>query len=380
MPIGIDGGVKLTGRIDGLSIGALAIRQEAGNGIAASDLFVARGTYNVLEESALGFVVTHGDPTSNDSNSVLGVDFLYRDSSGPFGEILTGQLWAQQSRSTGIDGDDGAFGLHVEIPSDKLSAYVGAQLIEENFTPALGFVNRSGIRRIDIGTRYRYRPAEGFWRAFNAQFDAYAITDMDGNTLSRQFRFRPSAYSNRDDFLFVELQQNREVVENDFDLFGRLPVAAGDYSFDRVRAEIATGMQRPLQVVLSVQDGGFFNGDRLEKFVEVQWKPSEHFALGASFTENVVDLPSGSFTAHLASLRTDVAFNSKWSWSNLLQYDNTAERYAINSRLRFNPEAGREMVLVVNHGGIVDSRRDGHNDFRSTNRDLNLKLSYTFRY
>ena len=380
MPIGIDGGLKLTGRVGDLSVGALAIRQEADAGLAASDLFVARGTYNVLQESALGFIMTHGDPTSDASNSVLGVDFLYRDSSGPFGEILTGRFWAQQSRSSGVGGDEGAFGMHVEIPSDKLSAYVGAQVIEENFAPALGFVNRPGIRRLDLGTRYRYRPQQGFWRAFNAQLEAYAITDMDGNTLSRQLRFRPSAYSNGDDFLFVELRQKREVVRNDFELFGRLPVAAGDYSFNRVRAEIATGMQRPLQLVVSVQDGGFFGGDRLEKFVELQWKPSEFFAMGVSFTENVVDLARGSFTAHLASLRTDVAFNSKWSWSNFLQYDNTAEQYGINSRLRFLPEAGREMVLVLNHGGIVDNRSDGHNDYSSTARDLNLKLSYTFRY
>ena len=47
-------------------------------------------------------------------------------------------------------------------------------------------------------------------------------------------------------------------------------------------------------------------------------------------TENVVELPSGNFTSHLASLRSDVAFNSRWSWSNLLQYDNTADRLGIN--------------------------------------------------
>lgn len=151
---------------------------------------------------------------------------------------------------------------------------------------------------------------------------------------------------------------------------------AGEYEFDRVRAEIATGVQRPLRLVLSVQDGGFFSGERLEKFVEFQWRQSAHLFVGLAFTENDVDLPSGSFTSHLASLRTDIAFNSRWSWSNLMQYDNTAGQVAFNSRLRYMPEAGREFVVVLNHGGALDAA----NRVTSTASDINLKLSYTFRY
>ncbi len=375
--VGIDAGVKLTGRIGDFNIGTLAIRQEAYEDIESKDLFVARGSYNVLDESAVGFILTHGDPTTNETNSVAGVDFLYRNSDGPFGEILTGQFWAQQSDSSDLDGDDSAFGARLEIPSDKLMAYVAGQYIEENFRPALGFVNRTGIRRVDAGLRYRTRPDEGRWRAINNRIDYTLVTDMDGELLSEKTRIRPvSFYSHTDDFLFVEWERNQETVLEDFELFDRLNVPAGDYEFDRYRAEIATGRQRPLRVVLSVQDGEFFGGDRLEKFVELQWRQSAHFYLGASFTENVVELPSGNFTSHLASLRSDVAFNSRWSWSNLLQYDNTSDRLGINSRLRFIPEAGKEVLLVLNHGADVHR----NNSVTSTQNQLNLKVSYTFRY
>ncbi len=375
--VGIDAGVKLTGRIGDFNIGTLAIRQEAYEDIESKDLFVARGSYNVLDESAVGFILTHGDPTTNETNSEAGVDFLYRNSDGPFGEILTGQFWAQQSDSSDLDGDDSAFGARLEIPSDKLMAYVAGQYIEENFRPALGFVNRTGIRRVDAGLRYRTRPDEGRWRAINNRIDYTLVTDMDGELLSEKTRIRPvSFYSHTDDFLFVEWERNQETVLEDFELFDRLNVPAGDYEFDRYRAEIATGRQRPLRVVLSVQDGEFFGGDRLEKFVELQWRQSAHFYLGASFTENVVELPSGNFTSHLASLRSDVAFNSRWSWSNLLQYDNTSDRLGINSRLRFIPEAGKEVLLVLNHGADVHR----NNSVTSTQNQLNLKVSYTFRY
>jgi hypothetical protein len=59
-----------------------------------------------------------------------------------------------------------------------------------------------------------------------------------------------------------------------------------------------------------------------------------------------------------------------------LQYDNTADVLGINSRLRFLPEAGKEMMLVLNHGATVDKE----NRLSSTQNELNLKVSYTFRY
>ena len=375
--VGIDVGGKLTGRAGSFNIGALAVRQEAYADIRATDLFVARGSMNVLDESALGVILTHGDPTSNDSNSVIGADFLYRSSNGPFGQILEGKVWLQKSASTGLDGADQALGASIALPNDRIEARLSALEIQENFHPALGFVNRTGIRQFDGTFRYRTRPEKGRWRAINHRISATLVTDMDGELLSRNVRVRPvTFYSHGDDFLMIEWQQQKERVLEDFELFDRLNVPAGDYQFDRYRAEIATGKQRPVQVVLSVQDGGFFGGDRLEKFLELQWRQSEYLFVAATFTENDVKLPSGSFTSHLASLRADMAFNSRWSWSNLLQYDNTAEAVGINSRLRYMPQAGRELLFVLNHGYSVDPL----NHLTSIGNELILKFSYTFRY
>ena len=376
-PVGLDAGAKLTGRIDKFSVGALAIRQQAYEDVAASDLFVARATANVLDESTLGFIATHGDPGSNDDNSLLGADFLYRNSDGVFGQIVQSQLWLQQTRTSGLAGDDSAFGAKFELPNDRISAYLAAMEVQENFNPALGFVNRTGIRQFNAGFRYRTRPESGRWRAINHRIDATLITDMHGDLKTGLTRVRPvSLYSNSGDFLFVEWQRNRENVLNEFDLFGRLPVPAGEYAFDRYRVEIATAEQRPVSVVLSVQDGGFFGGERLEKFAELQWRQSSHFFLGLSYTENDVELPGGSFTSRLASLRGDVAFDSMWSWSNLVQYDNTAAVFGLNSRLRFMPTAGKEVLLVLNHGATIEA----DNRLQSSSNEILLKFSYTFRY
>ena len=44
-----------------------------------------------------------------------------------------------------------------------------------------------------------------------------------------------------------------------------------------------------------------------------------------------------------------MAFSSKLSWVTRIQYDNVSERWAVNMRLHWMPEAGREAFLVLNH-------------------------------
>lgn len=382
IPIGIDAGGKLTGRLGRFNIGTLVVRQEAyvdesAEAVNATDLFVGRASMNVLSESSIGLIVTDGDPTSNDSNTLVGTDFIFRTSDGPFGQIVQSQVWFQETDAPGLNDMNQAYGAGFEFPNDRLQVRLNAQEIQENFTPALGFVNRAGIRRYDSLIRYRTRPESGRWREIDNQIQNILVTDVDDRVLSREMRIRPVTFrTHSGDFLFAEWTHSYERIMQSFDLFGRLEIPAGEYEFDRYRAEVSTGTQRPISVVLSLQDGGFFGGDRLEKFVEFQWRQSAHFFLGLSFRENDVELPSGNFTSHLGSLRTNIAFNSHWAWSTLIQYDNTAEVLGVNSRLRYEPVAGRELLLVLNHRSAITA----DNSLNSISNEIVLKLSYTFRY
>lgn len=376
-PVSLAGGGKLTGRVGDYSVGLLAIRQEEHADVGASDLLVARLSRNVLDQSSLGIIATHGDPGSDRSNTVVGTDFLFQDPDALFGNVLRGHAWIQKSHTEGLSGDDLAWGAHLETPGDRVRAIVSMLELQENFNPALGFVNRTGIREFEATARYRTRPETGPLRAINHVAQARFVTDLDGRQLSRELMLRPlTLFTHGTDLYVIEWRRSDERVLESFSLFDRLQVPAGRYSFDRYRFEVATGNHRPVNVVLSVQDGGFFGGERLEKFVEAEWRPTEHFSLGVAFEENDVDLPDGSFTTHLASLRTNVAFNADWSWSTLLQYDNTAERLGVNSRLRYVPEAGRELLLVLDHALDVDP----DNRFRSFERELALRFAWTMRY
>jgi hypothetical protein len=381
-PIGIDVGGKLTGRTGIFNVGVLGVRQEAhvdlrGDKITAKNLFVGRASVNVLSESQFGMIATNGDPTSNNSNSLIGTDFIYRNSDGPFGETVLGYAWYQQSDTPGLDDEDEGFGALFQVPNDRLDVKLAALEIQKNFRPALGFVNRAGIRQYDATARYRTRPEKGRWLMINNTVQTLLVTDMNDDTLTRVVRIRPVEFVTRsNDSVSVEWKDNYERVRRPFVLFGRLPIPAGEYDFDRYRFEIKSGIQRPLSVIFSYEDGEYFGGDRRETIVDVQWRQSAHLFMGIGFIQNVVELPSGEFTSHLGKLKADIAFNSRWSWSNFIQYDNVSEVVGINSRLRYEPVAGREMLVVLNHGSSISPE----NHYSSNSSEFVVKFSYTFRY
>ena len=129
-------------------MGVLDIQQEGFNDVEDSNLFVGRVSANVLEESSVGMILTHGDPQGNLDNSLFGADFRYRNTRLPGDRTLEGELWFQQSDTEGVDEEDSAWGQRIASPnSEGLQGEFAYDTFSEYFNPALGFVNRSGIER-----------------------------------------------------------------------------------------------------------------------------------------------------------------------------------------------------------------------------------------
>ena len=160
-PVDLEVGGKLTGRIGRFNVGALGVQQDGFEGVNSSNLFVGRVAANVLSQSSVGLIVTDGDPRTNLDNSLVGVDFRYRNTNLPSGHSLEGELWYQSTDTQGVDTEQDAWGVRVQSPNTVgFEGEFGFQHIEENYNPALGFVNRSGIEFTDIERRL-YESAGG---------------------------------------------------------------------------------------------------------------------------------------------------------------------------------------------------------------------------
>jgi hypothetical protein len=79
----------------------------------------------------------------------------------------------------------------------------------------------------------------------------------------------------------------------------------------------------------------------------------------------------------LIQVNADIAFNVRWSWLNLLQYDNESGSAGINSRLRWNPRAGQDLYIVVNHGFSAEG---AFSRLESTQSQISVKYTQTFRF
>jgi hypothetical protein len=385
MPVDIDYGAKLSGRVGRWNLGALAIRQAEYADVDATDVLVARVAANVLGESTVGAIVTAGDPQGNADSTLTGVDFNYLNSRLPGGMLVQGQAWYEQTDTDGLVGDDRAFGFGVGVPnSTGWRGSLNTRQIERNFAPAVGFVNRTGIRDYALDFGYRFRYTDAFLRSAYFGFDGYSVERLDtGATESQSLGLRATFNDNTRDSLFSRLVVNREVLREDFEIYAasdgsrRVLIAPGDYTFNEFRAGFETGNQRKVAGRFVVGGGGFYDGHHGTAQTELTWRPSPHFRIGTSYEVDEVRLPAGDFTVRLSTLRTEVAFSATLSWVNLLQYDNVSENLGINSRLHWIPQAGREGFIVLNHN-LSDADKNGI--FRSTSADASVKFSYTLRF
>jgi hypothetical protein len=387
-PADLNYGAKISGRAGPWTLGALAIRQDEFGAVEPTDLFVGRGAMNVLAESSIGFIVTDGDPRTNLDNTLAGVDFRYLNTRLPGGQSIQTEVWYQQSDTEGLVDEDAAYGIRFRLPNTSgLRFALGMKEIQENFNPALGFINRVGIKdySMEFGWLQRFPRTSPVRNVMS--FMGYERTELIGGGLQSEIldgRVLSIANQAGDDFRLL-YTANREILLEPFVVWdpdpssGDTPIVIppGDYSYNTPGFNIETQGSRKIAGSFTYFNGEFYNGDRENIDAELTWAPTSQWRVFLSYSYNGIDLPQGEFDLRLARIGLDFIFSNRLSWVNLIQYDNASESVGINSRLHWIPEAGREAFIVLNHA-LTDLDRD--NDFNSVSGDLTLKFSYTFRF
>jgi hypothetical protein len=155
----------------------------------------------------------------------------------------------------------------------------------------------------------------------------------------------------------------------------RIPV--GEYRFTVARAAYLFGQQRPLSGTLSVEHGGFYDGDRTSAtFNRTRVNLSPRFSLEPSVSINWIDLPTGAFTTTLAGSRVTYTMTPLMFASALVQYNSSTNRASTNLRLRWEYRPGSELFVVYN---------DEHDTFLQRfpnlqNRAFIVKVTRLFRF
>ncbi|MED5534195.1 MAG: SPOR domain-containing protein [Pseudomonadota bacterium] len=379
-PVDLEVGAKLTGRVGRWNVGVMDIRQGEFQDVDSSNLFVGRIAANVLEESSIGMIITEGDPQSNLDNSLIGMDFRYRNTDLPGGKTLEGEFWYQQSDTEGVETDQDAWGMRISSPnSEGFHGELAYDTFQANFNPALGFVNRVDIERFDSWLGYSYRPDNHRWiRSLDTGLSLENVNKLSSGLESRGLFFELfDLEMNSGDGFGVSFEKDREVLLEDFEIADGVVIPTGDYEYDGVSFELSASNDRVLGADLEVDAGDFFDGEIMSAAAGLAWRPNRSFFLGLGYEYNDVELPGGDFVTRLIQIDANYAFNARWSWVNLIQYDNESGSVGVNSRLRWNPREGQDLYVVLNHGFDAVGFFSG---LHSSVSQFSVKYTHMFRF
>jgi hypothetical protein len=299
--------------------------------------------------------------------------------------VLEGETWYQETETEGLLGENRAFGFGVNTPNNTgWRGGVSARQVEDNFRPAVGFVNETGIRDYQADAGYRYRFRDAFLRSVYGGIEASRVERLDTGLLDRQDAgIRLNFEASNQSRAVVNLSTNEENIPADFTIYTesngsrRVVIPAGNYQWQSLFVGARTGDSRKVSAFMGVNTGEYYDGERTSINTDFNWRPSEHFRLALAYSANNVSLPDGQFVVRIGTLRAQYVFSSTLAWTNLIQYDNVSEALGFNSRLHWIPQAGREGFIVLNHS-LTDVDKDGA--FHSTGADIAMKFNYTWRF
>jgi len=379
VPIPIDGGVRLSGKVGGsTNVGFLHMADEGLDGVApANDYTVVRVNQELANRSAIGFLAVgrDGDGSlmpagSADENRTYAIDGRWG-----IGENTLIEGWAAQTDTPGVDDRDRAFGLKQNYSSATWSTRLGYTEVRENFNPEVGFLSRRAYRKWDGFVMRRIRPDElwglleirphvsynGFW-----DFDGFQETGFLHVDSHWEFRTGTELHTGMN-FTKAGVKQPFEIVEG-------VTVPAGTYDHSEVQLVYFTDQSAPLNINTRLIVGGRFGGDRVTFEPTLRYRIGERFSSQLSVSHNDFDLPvpGGDFAVNLTRLRLSYSFTPKMLLQALVQHDDESDVLSTNLRFSWLQTANSGLFLVYNE---VDERGIAG---LPRGREIILKYSHIF--
>jgi len=376
VPIGV--GAKLVGRQSDYNVGLLDVetRDLADLPLGRQNLFAARVSRNLLEQSWVGAIVTSGNPEGTGNNNLLGADARFATSKFHGDKNLELDLFAERTDDHAL-GRDYAAGFGLVYPNDRWDAFLNWKQIGDNFQPALGFVPRAGIRTTNARIAFQPRPRRWGIRQFFFEFEPEYITNL-GNRLEnwRLFIAPFNVRTESGEHLEWNVIPEFEHLDAPFEISPGVSLPAGSYQWHKYRAEANTATKRRWVIDFTYWWGGFYDGTRKQTGLGVTVKPNAHLSIAVRADRNDIALVEGRFYTQVLTARADYNFTPNVSWQNLQQYDNESRLLSFQSRFRWILKPGNDLFVVVNRGWVktFDGSLEGVFDRASS------KLQYTFRF
>jgi len=389
--IGLDGkrqvpillGTKLTGKAGRTSIGALNVLTNGAEfsdpagvtTVPKSNYSVLRLKLDVLGSSNVGFIYVNkmtDTPGNNAFNRAGGVDFSLSPSASLNIQGFVARTWDSALGDPG----DGRFARAV-YQGSTFSSQLSILDIEENFEPAVGFVNKrsglAGFRRYEARARVRPRPNIEKIRTVSVGPQVQVFTDR--NNKVKFWDFETSLWTQFDaaDWYRFEFHRLHDVVASGFGPSKRQPgliIPAGSYSYNTFSTGPSTSRSRKDRISLSFETGGYYTGRKHTISILNNYRPSGQWGIETDYEVNWLRLPQGNASIQTLSNRLVYAVNTDFFLKLFAQWNNDSQQVSANFLLSYRYRPGSDILLVFDHGF------DTQSGVEKQGRAVLLKASY----
>jgi hypothetical protein len=381
----IDYGVKLTGKAGRTEIGVLNVRTREPEGIGDKDLVVGRVRQNFWEQSYVGALLTGGNPDMDLSSATIGGDlrlgtsnFLGTDRNAVF------QAYGLKSVNEGVDDKNASYGFAADYPNDRFAGQVIWREIQENFDPAIGFVQRRNVRMLRVGGSFNPRPKDQALGVQQMFHDVYytRFTRLDNGLVETwklyitpfdwHFQSGDSLHS------LFDINPTYERLFEPFEISPGVVLPAGEYRFTPFRFFFSSATKRRFQGSFGITYGSFWSGTAKAIQTGLTYKLPPKLTINFQTNQTFANLPQGNFVARILSSQINYSVSPFLVFSNFIQFDNRSSNLGLQSRVRWTIEPGNDLFFIFGQGWVQEMTRGF--DFRQQDTRLATKLQYTFRF
>jgi len=350
-PIPILGGTRITGRAANWELGALNMQQREFEDNRATNFTVARLRRNILANSDIGVMMTNKEVEGLHYNRVFGADASFR-----FGQAVSLNGYAAKSFSPdeGKDTKNWASNLGFNYRDGTYTADVTYTDIQEHFTNEMGFVPRTGIRKLWSYLAYDWRPiALRKWiRSLRPHSPLTYVKGFDGITETRELGYHFTVDFQNGSQAETGTNSTLEYVREPFTISSAegIQIPVGTYEFRSYFIRGNSDESRRFYGSGRFDVGDFYGGYKHSYMVGAGFRVNYKMNTSFDYTRNNISLPqpNGHFATNLFVARFNYSFSTSVFLKALVQYNSDLRQWSSNVRFNIIHRPLSDFYLVYN--------------------------------
>jgi len=348
------GGVKLTGKAGGQSVGLLSVQTDDVDEVPETNFSALRVKRDVLGSSSAGLILLAKSPRDGLSNHTAGADFRYN----PTRELKIGSALAQTF--TEGDGGDGT-AVNIDALWTGEYSWAGGYYgdVEDDFNAEMGFISRTGVRDQGAFAGHRVRLHDPTFRSV-ALYTDYGMTgDRGDQVLERDSSARLELELESGDSANVWYGRTWSYLDAPWDIREGITIPAGMHRWHKYGFHFGTDERRMVRLRTINELTGFYGGTRLWISAAGHVRPTARLLFTADYSYNSIDLPAGEFQTNAVNGRAIYNFSADMFAKLFVQWNDDSDRVRANALLRYTYRPGSDFYIVYKElwqGGDVQDR------------------------